>query len=82
MSCKSYSERKLKALKEVDELISLALAKFSNYAGGTYVGDLREFKDLVGVKIKLEQIQKRVSKGYAWEKDRYERSSTRAFTKE
>ena len=82
MSCKPYTKRKLKALGEVDELLTLALAKLNRYAGGTYIGDLRELKDLVSVKLKLEQIQRRVARGYSWEKQKHERSSTRTNSKE
>ena len=80
MSCTPYQKKKLKALGEVDELVTRALAKLNCYAGGTYVGDLQELKDLVGIKLKLEQVQKRVNRGYAWEKTKYERSSTRTNT--
>lgn len=76
MSCKPYTKRKLKALAEVDELVTLAVAKLNRYAGGTYIGDLRELKDLVGVKLKLEQIQRRVAAGYSWESRKHERPST------
>lgn len=72
MSCNPYTKRKLKALGEVDELVTLALAKLNRYAGGTYIGDLRELKDLVAVKIKLGQIQRRVAAGYRSEKGRHE----------
>ena len=76
MSCIPYKKRKLKALKEVDEHVTLALAKLNRYAGGTYIGSLRELKDLVSIKLKLEQIQERVANGYKWESRKNERSST------
>lgn len=82
MTCTPYQKKKLKALGEVEELVTLALAKLNRYAGGVYIGDLRELKDLVGVKLKLEQIQKRVAAGYRWEKLRHERPSPRTNTKE
>lgn len=77
MSSYPHRKRKLKALGEVEHLVTLALAKLNSYAGGTYVGDLRELKDLVGIKLKLEQIQRRVAAGYRWENSKYERSSLR-----
>lgn len=82
MTCTPYQKKKLKTLGEVDNLVTLALAKLNRYAGGTYIGDLRELKDLIGVKLKLEQIQRRVAAGYRWEKARHERPSTGTNTKE
>lgn len=75
-----YKKRKLKALGEVDELITKALAKLNRYAGGSYIGDLRELKDLVGLKLKLEQIQRRVHAGYLWE-SRENRENVRSSTR-
>lgn len=73
----NYKEKQLKNLKEANEHLNLALGKFMNV---NYIGDIREFKNLVGVKLKLEQIIKRSEAGYRWEKGRYERSrsSTRS----
>ncbi len=70
-----YKQRKLKALGEVEYHVTLALAKMNRFSG-MYIGDLRDLKDLVGVKLKLEQIQRKVSAGHKWEKARHERSST------
>lgn len=47
---------KAQILSNVNEHLSIALAEFNKIAGGSYVGSLREFKDLVSVKIKLERI--------------------------
>jgi hypothetical protein len=80
MTYTSYQKKKLKALGEVDELVTRALAKLNQFAGGGYVGDLRELKELVKIKIKLEQVQKRIAVGYTWENQIYERSSTRTYT--
>lgn len=70
----NYREKQLKNLKEANELLDLVLGKFMNV---NYIGSLREFKDLVGIKLKLQQIIKRSEAGYRWEKGRYDRSSTR-----
>ncbi len=53
----------------------MALGKMNRFSG-MYIGDLRELKDLVGIKLKLEQMQRRVAAGHKWEKRRNERSST------
>lgn len=70
-----YKKRKLKALAEVEELVTLALAKMNKFSG-MYIGDLRDLKEIVGIKLKLEQLQRRVVAGHKWEKSRNERSST------
>lgn len=70
-----YKQRKLKALGEVEYHVTMALAKMNRF-NGVYIGELRELKDLVGIKLKLEQIQRKVAAGYKWEKRRNERSST------
>ena len=70
-----YKKRKLKALGEVEHHVTMALAKMNKFSG-MYIGDLRELKDLVGIKLKLEQIQRRVSAGHRQEQRRNERSST------
>lgn len=74
-----YQKQRLRALEEVEELVTLALAKMNKFPG-MYVGDLREFRDIIGVKLKLEQLQRRISAGNRWEKARHERSSTRTNT--
>lgn len=66
-----YKQRKLKALKEVDYHVTMALAKMNKFSG-MYIGDLRDLKDLVGVKLKLEQMQRRVAAGHRWEQRRNE----------
>ena len=71
-----YKQKKLKALAEVEYHITMALAKMNKFSG-LYIGDLRDLKDIVGVKLKLEQLQRRVAAGHRWEKSRNERSSTR-----
>lgn len=76
-----YVKRKLKTLHEVEELVTLALAKMNKFPG-MYVGDLRDLKDIISIKLKLELLQRRVAAGKKWEKSRYERSSTGDFTKE
>lgn len=70
----NYKEKQLKNLKEANELLDLVLGKFMNV---NYIGDIREFKNLVGIKLKLQQIIKRSKAGYRWEKGRYDRSSVR-----
>lgn len=75
-----YQKRKLKALSEVEDLVTLALAKMNKFSG-MYIGDLRDLRDIVRVKLKLEQLQKRIRGGHRWERQKYERSSTRAITK-
>lgn len=71
----NYKEKQLKNLKEANELLNLVLGKFMNV---NYIGSLRDFKDLVGVKLKLQQIVRRAEAGYRWEKGRYDRSSARS----
>jgi hypothetical protein len=68
---------KLKTLQEIDDLLAKSLGKLNRIAGGAYIGSLRELKDLVGVKLKIEQIKRRISAGIL----HYERSSTRATKK-
>lgn len=70
MSLPNHTHRKLKALAEVEHHVTLALAKLNSYAGGTYIGDLRELKDITAVKLKLEQIQRCVSAGYRRKNER------------
>lgn len=70
----SYKEKQLKNLKEANELLNVVLGKFMNV---NYIGNLREFKELVGIKLKLQQIIKRAEAGYRWEKGRNDRSSIR-----
>lgn len=71
----NYKEKQLKNLKEANELLSVVIGKFTL---ANYIGSLREFKDLVTIKLKLEQIIRKSEAGYNWEKRRYERSSTRS----
>lgn len=66
-----YKKRKLRALSEVEYHVTLALAKMNKFSG-MYIGSLRDLKDLVGIKLKLEQLQRRVSAGYKWEESRDE----------
>lgn len=71
-----YNQRKLKALGEVETLVTLALAKMNRFPG-MYIGDLRDIRDIVRIKLKLEQVQRKIAGGHRWEKQKYERSSTR-----
>ena len=66
-----YKKRKLKALAEVEELVTLALAKMNKFPG-MYLGDLRDIRDVVKIKLKLEQVQRRVAAGNKWEKRKHE----------
>ncbi len=68
----SHEQRKLKALEEVEHHITIALAKINAYPG-IYIGSLRELKDIIGLKLKLEQVQKRVYAGHRWEKRKSEK---------
>lgn len=70
----SYKQKQLKNLKEANELLNVVLGKFMNV---NYIGSLREFKELVGIKLKLQQIIKRAEAAYHWEKGRNDRSSIR-----
>lgn len=74
----NYTEKRLKNLKEANQLLSLVIGKFML---ANYIGSPREFKELVGIKLKLEQVIRRSEAGYNWEKKRYERSSTGSTTK-
>jgi hypothetical protein len=71
-----YNQRKLKALAEVETLVTLALAKMNRFPG-MYLGDLRDIRDIVRIKLKLEQVQRKIAGAHRWEKQKYERSSTR-----
>jgi hypothetical protein len=71
-----YQQKKLKALGEVDSLVTLALAKMNKFSG-MYIGDLRDIRDIVRIKLMLERVQKKIASGNKWEKMRNERSSTR-----
>lgn len=75
-----YQKKKLKALAEVEQLVTVALAKMNKFPG-MYIGDLRDLRDIVRIKLKLEQLQKRIAGGHKWEKRKDERSSTRTPTK-
>jgi len=70
----NYKEKQLKNLKEANELMSIVLGKFGL---ANYIGSLREYKELVGIKLKLEHILKRAEAGYNWEKHRHDRPRTR-----
>ena len=76
-----YQKKKLQALAEVEELVTMALAKMNKFPG-MYLGDLRDIRDIVKIKLKLEQVQRRISGGHKWEKRKNERSRIRAITKE
>jgi hypothetical protein len=71
----NYKEKQLKNLKEANELMSIILGKFSL---ANYVGSLREYKELVGIKLKLERVLKRAEAGYNWEKRRHDGPRTRS----
>jgi len=71
-----YQQKKLKALAEVEYHVTMALAKMNKFSG-MYIGDLRDIRDIVGIKLKLEQVQRKVVAGHKWEKRKHERSSTR-----
>ncbi len=71
-----YQQKKLKALGEVDSLVTLALAKMNKFSG-MYIGDLRDIRDIIRIKLMLERVQKKIAQGNKWEKMRHERSSTR-----
>lgn len=73
-----YQKRKLQALAEVEDLVTLALAKMNKFPG-MYIGDLRDLRDIVGIKLKLEQLQRRIVAGNKWEQRRHERPSTRTI---
>jgi hypothetical protein len=73
-----YNKRKLKALAEVDDLVTLALAKMNKFPG-MYIGDLRDIRDIVRIKLILERVQKKIAQGNKWEKMRNERPSTRHY---
>lgn len=75
-----YQKRKLQALAEVEYLVTLAVAKMNKFPG-MYIGDLRDFRDIVRIKLKLEQLQRRIGNGNKWEQRRYERPSTRTIAK-
>jgi hypothetical protein len=70
----NYKEKQLKNLKEANELMSVVLGKFGL---ANYIGSLREYKELVGIKLKLERVLKRAEAGYNWEKRRYDGPRTR-----
>jgi hypothetical protein len=53
---------KVKILNDVNNHLTIALAEFNKIVGGSYAGSLREFKDLVSVKIKLERIAERINR--------------------
>lgn len=76
-----YQKKRLKALSEVEDLVTLALAKMNKFPS-MYIGDLRDIRDVVRIKLKLEQVQRRIAGGHKWEKQKHERSSTRTITKE
>ena len=71
-----YQQKKLKALGEVDSLVTLALAKMNKFSG-MYIGDLRDIRDIVRIKLMLERVQKKIASGNKWEKMRHERPSIR-----
>jgi hypothetical protein len=73
-----YQERKLKALGEVEDLVTLALAKMNKFSG-MYIGDLRDIRDIIRIKLMLERVQKKIASGNKWEKKKHERSSTRHY---
>lgn len=76
-----YKQRQLRALGEVEELVTLALAKMTKFPG-MYLGDIRDVRDIIRVKLKLEDLQRKIKSGHKIEKNRYERSSTRTNPKE
>ena len=67
---------KAKLLLEVEENLTIALAKLNRIVGGSYPGSIRELKDIISLKLKLESINKKIAAGVI-----YERSRTRATTK-
>lgn len=73
-----YQQKKLKALGEVEDLVTLALAKMNKFSG-MYIGDLRDIRDIIRIKLMLERVQKKIASGNKWEKMRNERPSTRHY---
>lgn len=75
-----YQKKRLKALGEIEDLVTLALAKMNRYPG-MYLGDLRDVRDIIKIKLKLEQVQRRIVNGRKWS-ERNERSGIRLTAKE
>lgn len=63
-------EEKLRRLEHVAQHLDIAIGEFASITGAAYVGDLREFKRLVQVRLKLETILRRARAGLEWERKR------------
>jgi hypothetical protein len=61
---------RIERLENVNNHLSLALANLNTIAGGSYVLSLRDLKELVRLKIKLEQIIKHTVRGEQALKDK------------
>lgn len=64
----TYEQDKLRRLELVAQHLDRAMGEFGSIAGSSYVGSLREFHDLVRVRLKLETVIRRVRKGLDWER--------------
>lgn len=64
---------KIEVLEQVNKDLARALANLNVIAGGGYVGSLRELKQLVKVKLKVENILAKTQAGYNWERKRYDK---------
>lgn len=67
---------RLDRLNKVIKHLNIALGEFSHIAGSTYVGSLREYHKLVRTKLSLEDIVKKLTRGYNWESNRKRTSKT------
>lgn len=52
---------KAERLIKVNTHLGIALAELNKIAGGSYAGSLRELKELISVKLKLERIYNHVN---------------------
>lgn len=58
---------KFDALLKTSQHLNITIGEFSKICGSSYIGSLREFKDLVKVKLLLDSIQHKMLKGITME---------------
>lgn len=66
----SNKQEKYEALIKTAKHMNIAIGEFSKICGSSYVGSLREFKDMVKAKLLLEHIMEKMYKGITVETKR------------
>ncbi len=74
----SSKQEKYEALVKTAKHLNIALGELSKICGSSYVGSLREFKDMVKAKLLLDHILEKMHKGVSMETKREDPKLVRA----